>query len=60
MRKYGPTLRERLARLETLMENHIHHHDARDKWMMKILGSLVVGVILLAVPGFWRWLGGLV
>ena len=48
MRNYGPTLRERMARLETLMENHIKHHEIRDRWMMRVLGGLVVGVILLA------------
>ena len=55
-----PTLRERLARLETLMENHIHYHETHDRWMMKVMTSLVVGIILLAIPVFARWLGGLV
>ena len=52
-----PTLRERMARIEVMLENHIHHHDVRDKWMLKILGSLVVGVVLLAIPVFARLLG---
>lgn len=61
MRDYGPTLRERMARLETMMENHIHRHKTRDRWMMRMLGRLVVvGIILLAVPVFVRWLGGAV
>jgi len=55
-----PTLRERMARIEVMLENHIHHHDVRDKWMLKIMGSLVVGVVLLAIPVFARWLGGVI
>lgn len=55
-----PTLRERITRLETLMENHIHCHEIRDKWMMGILSGLVIGIILLAVPVFARWLGGII
>jgi len=54
-----PTLRERMAVLETKMDNHIHHHEVRDKWMMVTLSGLVVGIILLAVPVFARWLSGL-
>jgi len=52
----GGTIKERLARLETLLGNHIKHHEARDRWMMKILSTLVAGVILLALPGFLRFL----
>lgn len=55
MRDYGPTLRERMARLEILMENHIKHHETRDRWLMRVLGGLVVGIVLLAVPVFFRW-----
>lgn len=54
----GPTLRERIARLETLMENHIKHHEVRDAWFLRILGGLVVGVILVALPGCVRLLAG--
>ena len=54
-----PSLRERIAVLETLMTNHIHHHEIRDKWMLGVVGGLVVGIILLAVPVFWGWLSGL-
>lgn len=53
----GGTTKERLARLEVLLSNHIHHHETRDRWMMRILSALVVGVVLLATPGFLRWLG---
>jgi len=54
----GPTLRERIARLETLMENHIKHHEVRDAWFLRILGALVVGIILTALPGCFRLLAG--
>lgn len=42
-------LGERIAVLETLMKNHIHTHDVRDKWMMGILSGLVIGIVLLAI-----------
>ena len=54
-----PTLRERMAVIETKIDNHIHHHEVRDRWMLCIVGGLVVGVILLAVPVFWGWLSEL-
>jgi len=54
------TIKERLTRLETLMENHVYHHEIRDKWMMRILGSLVVGLILMVTPGFVKWLVGVI
>jgi hypothetical protein len=54
-----PTLRERMAVLETLMKNHIAHHEKRDQWMMRILGGLVIGVILFALPGCIELLGGI-
>lgn len=59
MTNRGPTLRERLARLEVLMENHIKSHEARDRWMMRLLGSLIAGVILLALPGCIKLLAGI-
>lgn len=54
----GGTIRERLARLEVLMYNHIAHHEARDKWMMRVLGTLVAGLVLMVVPTFVKWLAG--
>ncbi|KKN57530.1 hypothetical protein LCGC14_0561470 [marine sediment metagenome] len=47
----GSTLRERMARLETLVEALIEHNKVKDRWMLRIVGSLVVGVIMLALPG---------
>lgn len=55
-----PTLRERMARIETLVEGLVKHNETRDKWMMRILGSLVVGVLLFALPGCVRLLAGVV
>lgn len=54
----GGTIKERLARLETMMCNHIAHHEEKDKWMIRIVGGLVSGIILMATPGFLEWLAG--
>ena len=51
------TIKERLTRIETLLENHLEHHRRRDKWMLSIMGTLVAGMALMAIPGFVRWLG---
>ena len=53
-----PTLRERMARVEVLIEGLVKHNETRDKWMMRVLGGLVVGVILFALPGCFRLLAG--
>jgi len=55
-----PTLRERMARLETLVEGLIDANKKRDRWMLRILGGLVVGVILMGLPGCIRLLNGAV
>lgn len=54
-----PTLGERMAVLEVLMTNHIKHHEVRDQWLMRILGALVIGIILFALPGCWQLLIGI-
>ena len=54
----GPTLRERMARIETLVEGLVRHNETRDKWMMRILSGLVIGVLLFALPGCVRLLAG--
>jgi hypothetical protein len=51
-----PTIRERLTRIETILENHIHHHELKDKWMIRIVGGLVSGIIMLILPGFLCWI----
>jgi hypothetical protein len=56
----GPNRFKRIAVLETLMKNHIHTHDVRDKWLLGIISGLVVGFILHGLPGFLHWLGGVV
>jgi len=56
----GGTIKERLARLETMMCNHIAHHETRDKWMLRILGTLISGMVLMVLPGFIKWLAGIV
>lgn len=55
-----PTLRERMARIETLVEGLIDHNKIRDRWTLRLLGTLVAGVILLALPGCIRLLSGVV
>ncbi len=42
-----PSIGERLARLETLVEGLIYHQ----RWTMGILGTLVVGVFLFVLQG---------
>lgn len=53
-----PTLRERLARVETLIEGLIEHNRVRDRWTLRIIAGLVVGVILMGLPGCVRLLNG--
>lgn len=51
-----PTIKERLATIETLLGNHLAHHDRFQKWMMIIVTGAVVGVILQALPACIRLL----
>ena len=53
-----PTLRERMARIETLVEGLVKHNETRDRWMMRILSGLAIGVVLFALPGCVRLLVG--
>ncbi|KKK91130.1 hypothetical protein LCGC14_2716060 [marine sediment metagenome] len=53
-----PTLRERMARLETLVEGLIEHNKVRDRWTLRIIGGLVIGVVLMGLPGCVRLLAG--
>lgn len=51
----GPTLRERMARIEMLLEGHIAQHEKRDRWVLRLL----VGIFLLALPGCIKLLSGI-
>lgn len=51
----GGTIKERLARLETLMCDHITHHETNDRNKMRVISGLVVGLILAVSPGFIEW-----
>jgi len=51
-------LGERMARIETLVEGLIEHNKVRDRWTLRIIGGLVVGVVLIGLPGCVRLLGG--
>lgn len=53
----GGTIKERLARLETIMCNHIAHHEAGDQAKTRIISGLVIGLILAILPGFIKWMG---
>lgn len=52
----GGTIKERLARLETIMCNHIAHHEASDQIKTRIISGLVIGLILAVLPGFVKWM----
>lgn len=54
----GGTIKERLARLETIMCNHIAHHEAGDVVKTRIISGLVIGLILAILPGFIKWMAG--
>lgn len=56
----GGTIKERLARLETIMCNHITHHEAGDRARTRIISGLVVGLILAVLPGFIKWMAGII
>lgn len=44
------TVKERLARIEILLCNHLKHHETHNKWMMGLLSGALVGMFLLALP----------
>lgn len=54
----GQTIKERLTRIETLLENHIAHDEQRHKWTLRIFGGFITGFVLMVTPGFIQWLGG--
>lgn len=50
------TVKERLARIEILLCNHLAHHSKIEKWMLAI-GAVVVGKIIIQVfPDLVKWL----
>ena len=63
----NPTLRERIARLEVLVHaqtelfnRHIEHDKTKTRMLFRWLGTLVIGVILLALPGCVKLLAGVI
>lgn len=54
----GGTIKERLARLEVIMCNHIARHEAGDRARTRIISGLVVGLIMAVLPGFVKWMAG--
>jgi len=53
------TIRERLARLEVLLCDHIKQHDHLTRWLLTISAGCVVGIILSVLPGFLQWVAAL-
>ena len=53
MKKNNSTIKERLSVLETLMTNHLKHHEAREKkndfWIKVIFAPIIVGTLLLTI-----------
>jgi hypothetical protein len=49
-----PTVVERLARLETLVEGLIYHQ----RWTMGIMATLAIGVFLFVLQGCTGWISG--
>lgn len=54
----GGTLKERLARLEVLMCNHLEHHNRFANWLLGITATSVGGLIIATLPRFVSWLRG--
>lgn len=45
------TIRERLARIEILLCNHLAHHSKIEKWMLMIGGLIIAGLAIQILPG---------
>ena len=39
------TIKERLARIETLICNHLQHHQTLEKWLLGICGTLLTAFL---------------
>lgn len=46
MSKKEVTLKERLVRVETLLTNHLHHHEI---WFKCVIAPMAVGVFLSTI-----------
>lgn len=51
----GGTIKERLARLEVLLCNHIAHHEKVERWMLRIGTVIVGGLTLQILPDLIKW-----
>ena len=54
------TVKERLTRLEIMMCNHLAHHKTITKLLLGITAISVGGMILVILPGFIKWLAGII
>lgn len=48
--KKDKTIIERLVQVETLLTNHLHHHEQLSKYFLL---PITVGVVLLLVKAYW-------
>lgn len=46
----GGTVKERLARIETILCNHLAHHAKNERWLMAITTAALSGLILMMLP----------
>jgi hypothetical protein len=53
------TIRERLARLEVLLCDHIKQHDRLTRWLLTISAGCVIGFVMSVLPSFLRWVAAL-
>lgn len=52
----GGTIKERLARLEVLLCNHLKHHEKVERWMLRIGAVIIGGLMLQILPDLIKWL----
>ena len=53
--KKNDTIKERIAVLETLMTNHLHHHDIYLKGIMIPVGLMVLALLLRTLIPDLMW-----
>jgi hypothetical protein len=54
------TVKERLTRIEVILNNHLEHHRFITRWLLGVSIASTSGMVLLIVPGFVKWLAGVV
>lgn len=54
-RRKDPTIRERLARIETLLGNHLQHHDLYFRWVIIPIGIMMLLLLIKAYLPDLMW-----